>query len=155
MGSDFQRTCFQDLGAGTFDAGISQCQALGGHLPVVTKSTVMTFLANKFGQFWMGLKTDRLSFLPLCCIFLIVQSQVFHRKAQLIAFLLCAHLAQGQFLAITRIPLLMQLIFQASSLRTADRGLIISIKPINYWQLACQWYKTLSFSLMNQFLQCT
>ena len=59
MGADYRRTCFQDLGIGTFDSGVANCQALGGQLPVVGRSAVMTFLANKFGQFWMGLKTDR------------------------------------------------------------------------------------------------
>ena len=59
MGADYNRTCYQDLGVGTFDSGISKCQALGGRLPAVTKSAIMTFLANKFGQFWMGIKTDR------------------------------------------------------------------------------------------------
>ena len=62
MSANFQRTCFEDLGLGTFNSGISRCQALGGHFPVVTKSIVMTFLANKFGHFWMGLKTDRFCF---------------------------------------------------------------------------------------------
>ncbi len=60
MNVDYSRTCFRDLGTTTFDTGNSQCQALGGHLPVVTKSATMTFSAYKFGQFWMSLKTDRL-----------------------------------------------------------------------------------------------
>jgi hypothetical protein len=60
MNVDYSRTCFRDLGTTTFDTGNSQCQALGGHLPVVTKSATMTFLANKLGQYWMSLKTDRL-----------------------------------------------------------------------------------------------
>ncbi len=61
MDSSYKRTCFQNLGTGSFDTGNSQCQALGGHLPVVTKSILMTFLANTFGgKMWMSLKTDRL-----------------------------------------------------------------------------------------------
>ena len=62
MNSDYTRTCFRDLGMVSFKAGNSQCQALRGNLPVVNKSAVMTFLANKFEQFWMSLKTDRLVF---------------------------------------------------------------------------------------------
>jgi hypothetical protein len=61
MDSSFKRTCFQDLGTGSFETGKNKCQALGGHLPVVTKSSSMSFLANKFeGNIWMSLKTDRL-----------------------------------------------------------------------------------------------
>ena len=60
MNSDYSRTCFRDLGVGDFETGNKVCQVLGGHLPVVTKSAIMTFLASKFGLFWMSLKTDRL-----------------------------------------------------------------------------------------------
>ena len=51
----------RNLGTGTFDVGNAQCQALGGHLPVVTTNIVSTFLANKFGgQIWLSLRTSRL-----------------------------------------------------------------------------------------------
>jgi hypothetical protein len=60
MNANYERTCFRDLGSGSFDQGSSMCQAIGGHLPVIKKSATMTFLANKFGSgFWMSLKTDR------------------------------------------------------------------------------------------------
>ena len=65
MSSDYHRTCFRDLGTDTFDNGNRNCQALGGHLPIVKKSAIMTFLANKFGQLWMSLKTNRFCPKPL------------------------------------------------------------------------------------------
>jgi hypothetical protein len=53
----------------TFDNGNAQCQALGGHLPVVKTKIVSTFLANKFGgQIWMSLKTNRLKLTIYLCI---------------------------------------------------------------------------------------
>ena len=56
----YQRTCFRVIGSGTFDSGNAQCQALGGHLPLVKTSIVTTFLANNFGgNIWMSLKTTR------------------------------------------------------------------------------------------------
>lgn len=65
MNANYQRTCFRNLGTGTFESGNSQCQALGGHLPVATKGAMMTFLASKFGTFWMSLRTDRYIFITL------------------------------------------------------------------------------------------
>ena len=51
----------RNLGTGTLYYGKTQCQALGGHLPIVTTNIVSTFLANKFGgQIWLSLRTSRL-----------------------------------------------------------------------------------------------
>ena len=59
VNANYERTCFRDLGMGTFDSGNQQCQALGGHLPIFNTSIVTSFLSIKYGNIWMSIKANR------------------------------------------------------------------------------------------------
>jgi hypothetical protein len=50
---------YKSLSQDTWSSGNTQCQALGGHLPIIRSAGKQSFLAAAFpGQFWIGLSSD-------------------------------------------------------------------------------------------------
>jgi len=55
------RSCYKEMGLGTFEEGLQTCAHLGGHLPNVYTRNETTFLMGHFsGDVWIGLTAQKL-----------------------------------------------------------------------------------------------